>query len=197
MKITKKYRDMFIAAAIGDGHISKGGTLSIAHSTKQQAYLEYKANLLKPFLTKRGIVNKTTGVGNMYTQVKFCCKVSKFSKAVRRALYKDGKKVITRKILNRLSPEHIAIWWMDDGSCSLQKTKDGKVHGSISTLSTCTSREENQVIIDWFFEKYGIKFNQRKMKNHFALVCGTREGRKLRDLIEPFVIDSMKYKLSY
>lgn len=197
MKITKKHRDMFIASAIGDGYISKNGVLTIAHSIKQEDYLLHKAELLKPFLTPKGITKRLTGEGNRHQQVNFTCKVSKFSKAVRRILYKDGKKVLSRKILNRLLPEHIAIWWMDDGSCSLQKTKEGKVHGSISTLSTCTSREQNQIIIDWFFEKYGIKFNQRKMKNHYALVCGTREGRKLKDLIEPYVIDSMKYKLSY
>ena len=39
---TKQQRDFFIACAIGDGHITKGGTLVINHCEQQKELVEYK-----------------------------------------------------------------------------------------------------------------------------------------------------------
>ncbi len=195
MKITRKERNLIIAVSIGDGHIDKRGSVSMFHSDKQREFVEYKFKLLKRLCTTdKLIVRQSNGT----TQYGFRLKVSKFTKMLRRVLYPNGKKHISRKILNRLDAQCLAIWWMDDGSCSniLQETT-GNPRTSISTLSTCLSKEENQVIIDWFKEEHGISFGQRKMKNHYALTCRMKEGRKLRDFIGNFVIEPMKYKLSH
>lgn len=181
--------------AIGDGYISKSGTITVFHSSKQKDYAEYKFNLIKNLCTHSELKTRQAYTGD--TQYGFTCKVSKFTKLLRKVLYPNGVKTITRKLLNRLDAFHLAIWWMDDGHCYNEIYKNtGNLRASISTLSTCVSREENQVIIDWIFDTFGVKFWQRKMKNHYALVCRTKEGRKLRDIIGNFVIPSLKYKLS-
>ena len=196
MKITKKQRDLLIAIAIGDGHVSKNGAITVFHCEKQKEYVEYKFKLLKGLCTTNELLTRQPKIGT--TQYGFTVKVSKFTKALRRILYPNGVKTISRRILNRFGPEHMAIWWMDDGSCYNDYYKNtGNLRSSLSTLSTCLTKEANQVIIDWIFEKFGIKFGQRKMGNQFALVCRTKEGRKLRDVIGNFVIPSMKYKLSH
>ena len=33
------------------------------------------------------------------------------------------------------------------------------------------------------------------MRNSYALICGTKEGKKLSKLLEPEIIPSMKYKI--
>lgn len=195
MKITKEDRNNIIAISIGDGHISKGGTITVFHCSKQKEYAEYKFSLVKHLCTHKEILTQKAHTGDI--QYGFRLKTTKFTKTLRRAMYPNGKKVVTRKLLNRLSPQHLAIWWMDDGHCSMEYyEKTGNIRSSISTLSTCMSKEDNQVIIDWLFEEYGIRFGQRKMKNWYALVCRLKEGRKLANVIGDFVIDSMKYKLS-
>ena len=75
-------------------------------------------------------------------------------------IYKNGKKTITRKLVNRLDKRAIAIWYMDDGSLSNRKDKNGTVTASVLTLYTCTTKENNQIIIDYFDEVWGIKFGQ-------------------------------------
>ena len=120
-----------------------------------------------------------------------------FLKLLRRILYdSNGKKHITGKILNRLSLQELAIWWMDDGSMSKKiNKKTGNIKSLVFTLSTCISKEDNEKIIEFFYSKFSIKFGIRKMKNQYALICGTKEGKKLSKLLYPYLIPSMQYKL--
>lgn len=164
------------------------------HAHKQMQLVQYKASLLRGVLTENGVHDR---VSNGFIQHGFKLKVTKFTKALRRILYPNNTKTISRKLLNRLGPLELAIWWMDGGSCSTKFNKNGSIRATVSTLSTCLrSKDENQIIIDWLFEKFGIKFGQRRMKGRYALICGTREGRKLRDLLAPFILPSLQYKLS-
>lgn len=195
MKITKQQRNLLIALAIGDGYVSKHGTICVFHSSKQKEYVEHKFNLVRHLCTHSELLTRQVYTGD--TQYGFTCKVTKFTKMLRKILYPNGVKKITRKLLNRLDASHLALWWMDDGHCHNEIYENtGNLRASISTLSTCISKEDNQIIIDWILETFGVKFGQRKMKNHYALVCRTREGRKLRNVIGNFVIPSLKYKLS-
>lgn len=195
MKITKKDRNNIIGLVVGSGHISKSGVVTVFHCYKQKEYSEYKFSLVKHLCDHKELLTQRGRTGDI--QYGFRLKTTNFTKALRRALYPKGKKVLTRKLLNRLSTEHLAIWWMDGGHCSMEYYKDtGVIKSSVSTLSTCVSKEDNQVIIDWFLERHGVRFGQRKMKNWYALVCRLKEGRKLANVIGDFVIDSMKYKLS-
>ena len=194
MKIKKEDRSLLIAMSIGDGYLSKNGVLEIGHSEKQLDYLIYKRNLIKSFCKENNITEKINKYG--FKQYRFQTKVHSFIKVLRRVIYKDNIKHISRKLLNRLSPREIAIWWMDDGSMSIRKNKNtGNVEALVFTLSTCTTKEQNQIIIDWFKECYNIKFGQRKMKNNYALICGTKEGKKLSFLLNEFIIPSLKYKI--
>ena len=194
MKIKNEDRNLLIAMAIGDGYLTKTGQLEIGHSVKQLDYLNYKLNLIKSFCKPDPINCKT----NKYNYVlhRFSTKTYSFLKVLRRVLYKDGKKTISRKLLNRLSPKEIAIWWMDDGSMSKKINKNtGNINGLVFTLSTCTTKEQNQIIIDWFREEYNIIFGQRKMKDNYALICGTKEGKKLSFLLKDYIIPSLQYKI--
>ena len=195
MKITRKQRNYLIAMSIGDGYIDKGGNIVIWHCMAQEAYVRYKYSLVSSLVTKAGIQYRDSKIGQ--PQVGFVIRTSKFTKLLRKVLYPNGVKTITRKILNRLDAECFALWWMDDGSCSYVYYKPtGNLRSTISTLSTCVGREENQVILDWILDKFGVQFGQRKMKNHFALTCRMRQGRLLANVLSDYIIPTMKYKLS-
>lgn len=193
MKIKRKHRNLLIALAIGDGYVNNNGYIDIWHSPKQKEYVDYKYSLVKEYC---GIKPYIKQFSSGFYSYGFRTKSTEFIKLLRRIIYKNGKKTITEKLLNRLTPRELALWWMDDGSMSKRINKHtGRVKGLIFTLSTCVSREQNQIILDWFKRTHDISFTIRKMKNNYALVCGTREGKKLSRLIEPYVINSMKYKI--
>lgn len=194
MKVTKKQKNLLKAIALGDGWIDKNGQLSVFHSEKQKDYVEYKFNLLKSLCTTSEIIKR---ISNDTVQYGFRIKVIPYTKLLRRILYKEGIKTISLKYLNSFTKLELAIWWMDDGSCSTKYNKATKnIKGTVSTLSTQMSKEQNQIIIDYFKNTFDISFGQRKMKNHYSLICGTKEGRKLQKLLIDYVIPSLQYKLS-
>lgn len=195
MKIEKASRNLCIAMTIGDGYIHNSGYLAVRHCVAQKEYLEWK----KSQLINIGI--NTTNLyyveNNGYGSYELRTYTHNFLKLYRKVIYKPNK-TISRKLLNKLDVLGLAIWYMDDGSISNRKDINGEILSSVMTISTCISQEQNQIIIDYLFEVWGIRFGQRKMKNHYALICGTKEARKFIALISPIVnqIPCMQYKLN-
>jgi hypothetical protein len=113
-------------------------------------------------------------------------------------MYKEGRKdFYKRKLLNRLSPLHLAIWYMDDGSVS-QKRHNGKIHASDLVLNTHTTKENNQVIIDYFKEVWDIRFTPAKNRGSYRIRCSTKEARKFLSIVYPYVsqVSCMRHKLN-
>lgn len=199
----KVKRSILLAMVLGDGYVriakdkrypssTPQGVLSIKHCEKQRGYLEYKADLLQKILGgKRPIVHPCNNSG--YPAVRLT-KNHRWFRYLRNWLYQNGVKTYTRKILEYLTPEGLAIWYMDDGNLAHQR-KNGKIHARRVYLNTHKSKEENQIIIDYFLEEYGIRFTQVLNKGSYRLTCGTQEAKKFFSIIEPFIIPSMSYKI--
>lgn len=110
--------------------------------------------------------------------------------------YPNDKKIISKEALKQLTLEGIAWWYMDDGSMSIKKI-DGRPRGAEITLNTYLTAEENQIIIDFFQNQYNITWKLNKSKGKYRLRMGKKEGKKFFALIEPYIIDSMKYKIDF
>lgn len=110
--------------------------------------------------------------------------------------YPNDKKIIPKEALKQLTLEGIAWWYMDDGSMSIKKI-DGKPRGAEITLNTYLTAEENQTIIDFFQNQYNITWKLNKSRGKYRLRMGKKEGKKFFALIEPYIIDSMKYKIDF
>lgn len=197
MKIIKEARDLVLFMLLGDGSINKqGGYLVVRHSIQQKEYIEWKMKLLR----KYGI--NTTDLyyvkNNGYGAYEFRTFTHDFIKDMRRYMYTPYKNIANVKQLNKLNELGLCIWYLDDGGISQAKSKEGKVKSNTLMLNTMLSKEENQIIIDWFFERWGIRFRQCKNHNKYRLECGTKEARKFIALIKPYAnqIPSMSYKLN-
>ena len=166
---------------------------SIIHSIEQREYLEWKIGILHSIIggNKPSIIEFDN---NGYKGVK-AMKSHRYFRVLYRYLYKNGVKTIPLKALNRLTPLAIAIWWMDDGSLC-KKVRNGKIHAWELYLNTYLSKEENQVIIDYFQNVWNVKWNLNLSKGKYRLRCSTREGRKFLSIIRPIVyqIKCMRYK---
>ena len=189
--VKKQY---LLSMALGDGYINSAGYLVIRHSVRQKEYLQWKVNLLK----SAGI--KTTDVydvnNNNYPGVEARTYNHDFIKVCRKILYKPSKRIAQRKVLDNLSALGIAIWYMDDGGLSIRR-KNGKISSFQIMLNTCLSKEENDIIIQYFKERWNVSFYSCKNKGRYRLVCGTREGRKFLNIVAPFVqqVPCMLYKI--
>lgn len=203
-KITKESRNLLIGMLLGDGTISNNNVFKIAHAESQKDYLEWKIkqlnncgirnNGIKTYVKTKGY---NIGVPVYYTQLN----IIPFIKVLRRVCYK-GKKIIgNRKLLNRLSPKEIAIWYMDDGHINIRRDK-GRPCGFYVKISTCEPKEEVQTIINYFKEVWNINFymfHEGKKEDSYSLCCGTKEGLKFIELVKPYVseVPSMIHKITY
>ena len=94
-------------------------------------------------------------------------------------------------MLNKLNKLAIAIWYMDDG-CLSAKRRKGKINAWQLLINTYISKEDNQVIIDYFKETWDIQFNLNKHRDLYRLRCGTKEARKFIKIVKPYIYDKIK-----
>lgn len=201
-KVNKESRNLLIALLLGDGTISNNNVFKLSHGYKQKEYLEWKIQKLKDHGLKcNGLKDYTSSSGYnkgsvvYYTQLK----INPFIKLLRRIVYKPKKNYCKRQLLNRLNPLGLAIWYMDDGHINIRKTGD-KIHGFYIKIATCISKENNQILIDYFKEVWNVNFYTfSEGKGTYSLCCGTKEGLKFINIIKPYVesCPSMTYKIQY
>lgn len=204
-KITKESRNLLIALLLGDGTICNNNVFKLAHAQQQKDYLEWKIkqlndagirnNGLKTYVKTCGY---NTGVNVYYTQLN----IIPFIKVLRRIFYKPKKVLGNRKLLNRLDARGVAIWYMDDGHINIRKDKDGRPMGFYIKIATCLSKNELQIIIDYFKEVWDVNFymfHEGKKEDSFSLCCGTKEGLKFINIIKKYVLQvpSMVHKIQY
>lgn len=196
----KENKSILIGLSIGDGYIRSRkdkrynytqNSIEFIHAEKQKEYIEYKADLLHSvFGGKRP--NVRFFINNGYPAYSMM-KTDKYFRIIYKLLYFNGRKRITRRCLDYLTPKAIAIWYMDDGNLS-KKKRDGKIHAYELFLNTFVSDEENEIIIRYFKEVWDINFAKVKNNDGYRLRCGTKEARKFIKIVDDFVIPSMKYK---
>lgn len=199
--MNNRKKSLLIAMCIGDGHVfkspySKSCGIAIKHSIKQEEYIKHKHKLIISLLgghkPKLSYINQ--GKDNKYPAISFG-KTHRLFRVLRKQLYKNKKKVISRKLLDCLTPEGIAIWYMDDGGLAAHK-RNGRINSYSLFLNTHITKKENEIIINYFQEVWNITFRCNKNKGSYRLRCGTQEAKKFIEIVKPFIINSMYYKIN-
>lgn len=204
-------RGILVGMVLGDGYLNvrvkktqgkylyESSELAIVHSIKQRGYLEHKAELL------RSIFGGTFSVRERHATLKngitypLCGfnKSNRYFRVLKGMMYRDGKKTITRQVLDMLTPQGIAIWYMDDGHARRNLNKEGYVSSVSTNIATCCPESEAVLVCGWFGETHGIKFTPFLEKGNFSVRCNTTESHKFARLIDSFVIPFMRYKLAH
>lgn len=203
--MNKVNRARLLGMAIGDGCLVRGErdyvSFTIAHTTKQYGYLEYKRNLMHSIVGGKMIkIHKVSqylaAMQKTYTAYRFS-KQHKYFKLLRRWLYNGkGVKTITPKILNYLTPEAIAYWYMDDGGLTINLNKEGNVSSFEIRLYTYCTKQEVLDIQSWLKETYDIeaKIPKYGKKEQWNIRMNTTNSRKFLALTEEFKVPCMSYK---
>ena len=206
----KRTRGILYGLAIGDGGIylskdqsSKTARMTIGHGPSQLEYLKDKQKLLhsvlggkEPSIYTSQSFNKR--VGKVYTNHQLYKNHSYF-RQMHRVMYPYGSKVYTEKLLSYLTDYSLAIWYMDDGNGLVCKNKVGNPCGCMTRLSTYCSKEEAELLRDWFNQKYRIvpKFDTDKRNDKFSLRFTTQMSRDFVSIVSPYIFQSMKYKIEH
>ncbi|OGZ85538.1 MAG: hypothetical protein A2401_02135 [Candidatus Staskawiczbacteria bacterium RIFOXYC1_FULL_38_18] len=182
LAITDRQREILIGCILGDAHIQKLGKIIIEQSAKQEDYLLWKYSELKNlcYPAKPAKIIRTDKRNNKeyYSNVFY---LRQYFREWRKVFYHENKKVFPDNLL--LTPISVAVWYMDDGCFSKEK----------STISIEGFSEENRNKIQKaFYEQFGIETAIGKSKK---LVIRKKSQSKFYDLIYPYIIPSMEYKI--
>lgn len=211
--LTDSEKSLLLALCIGDGCLRKptkrkNVQFECAHSEKQLEYLTWKRDLVYQILggykiPKIGFKDiKLNGYDKIYKACRFT-KTHPYFTYLRKILYPKGIKIMNRKILNMLTPQGIAIWYMDDGSFYKKDNASGtkSICFDLRISTDSFTKSQNEEIAEYFKEVWGINFKvfkSHKEREHSWILRANKEAAiKFIDLIKPYVLPSMSYKIEY
>lgn len=187
--ITKEQEEIIFGSLLGDMCIVKHVKTyrgSECHSVKQVPYIEYKYNLLRPLCGK--LLDSTTTIkGKTYYKKQFVLRPNlNLAKFYNMFYINENLKKDVPYDLSLLTPRAIAFWFMDDGFHVTNKN-------NILGFSTCSFSLEGLMRLQSYLKiTYNIDTIIRK---NFYLIVRTNSYQILYNLIRPYIIPSMLYKL--
>lgn len=190
---------LVIGSILGDGTMrlgqkAKNANFKVEQGLAQKEYVKWKYQILKPLVfSPLKISYRYRDNGEKYPK-------SWWFRTIRHPLltqiyhrfyegngYKNGRKIIPLDIKTDLNPFTVAVWIMDDGNYSKQ---------SINISTYCFALAEVNLLNKCFKELFNIeaKYYQDRDKG-YRIYCNQRETKKLIEIIRPYIIPSMKYKI--
>jgi hypothetical protein len=206
----RDWRGSVIGMAMGDGGLyqnpfrdgSRQGNykLDIAHCAKQLEYLKHKKEIVNQIfeydipIREKIVTNKQTG--KTYMAYRLLTRTHSRISFIAKNIYIDGKKRITDWVLDNITDEGVAYWWMDDGCVHLDKRPD-RNGGQIIWALYGFPEEDVAKLRDWIATKYDVHLNLLKhMHGGPYLKRGMSEGRKLLDALREYSVPCMDYKFN-
>lgn len=192
---------VILGSILGDGNITKwirneksrnsNSYLSIKHSINQKEYLLYKKDLLesslKCYLQKER--NDISFIDNRKIEGKSIVLNTEHNiifNNFRNNWYPNDLKIVNLEIDN-LNELGLAIWYMDDGN----KHSEG---GCYFHTENFNEKDCNK-LIDVLSNNFNIQSKIHKVRGLNSLYVSKKEFLKLKDIILPYICNSMNYKL--
>jgi len=199
MQLSSLQRSFIIGSMLGDatmriGKKAKNANFKIDHCLEQKKYVFWKYGILKNFVTTPPKISyRTTKEGVRYKKswwfrtLRHPVLTEIYNQFYTKDSYRCGRKIVPDFIADNINPFIMAIWVMDDGSYN-----QGKI--DISTYSfTLKEIEKLCRIIKKKFEITFLYYNDRD--KGYRIYCNKKETQKLIDLICPYIIKTMRYKI--
>jgi len=192
--ISKEQHEMIVGTLLGDGCVAPHGRknksfrLIIGHCEKQKDLVIWKKKILANFVN---IINKRNEIRGNSTMYTFNTVTHDGFRFYNKLFYDNRKKVVRPEIEHCVTPLSLATWIMDDGS--LNKN----VNIRISTDGF--SKDENVLLQRILKMKFGINIKvcgyTRNNKEYYFLSANKRNSMILSEIVEPHIINCMKYKI--
>ena len=185
--LTQLQKSVIIGCILGDGYVRrlpgrKDAFLEVNHSIKAKEYVDWKYSVLKNICESPP---KTRKIDEKRIAYRFFTKQHPQITEMYKQFYQNGKKVIPKGF--RLDPLMLTVWFMDDGS----KTKKGDVYLNCQQFDFQSQRRLLHAL-----RLLGIRARMNKDKRYYRIRIYKESVPKLLELIEPYLVPSMRYKIA-
>src|SRR3989338_6728411 len=184
--LTKNQKSLVIGTILGDGYVRiiprrKNAFLEVNHSISQRLYVDWKYQILQSIVRSEPKLRK--GNGNRIAYRFFTQCIPEITNLFH-YFYKEKRKMIPDDL--HLDPLSLAVWFMDDGSRS---------GGSLYLNTQQFSMQDQKTLQSILSNQYYIHSGLNRDKEYWRVRIVTADAQKFCDIIRPYVIPSMEYKL--
>lgn len=184
--LTEFERSIIIGSILGDGYMkimtdTSDAFLEVNHSIKAKDYVDFKYNSLKRICKSKPKERENTDNRITY---RFFTKQHPELTELYKKFYKNGRKMIPENL--EINPLILSVWYMDNAS---------KSHDSDIYLNTQQFSFQEQKRLLSFLRNIGIRARLNKDKKYYRIKILKESISKIMKIIEPHIIESMRYKL--
>ena len=191
--------EILLGCLLGDSSINsntKTGvyrTVNFSHSMKQIEYFLYKKKLFGNMFIEQA--DKISGYGSKLKVGILSSNISIQQLINNFCVDENGKKRITNKWINQLTPISLAFWYMDDGN--LSNREDENLRCRIIMNTQGFNYDEHIILQKGLESKFNIKstIGDKDIYKGYCLLIDAENTEKFCSLIAPYICQSMKYKL--
>jgi len=186
--LTQIQRSVIIGSLLGDGYLRivrgrKNALLEINHSFNARDYVDWKYAILQSIAGRAPKMRHGNGQRIAY---RFTTRQLSELTQFHSVFYRDGKKTIPDDM--KLDSIILAVWYMDDGS----KCREQDVY-----LNTQQFSEKDQQKCRGMLAEMGIESFLNRDKIYWRLRIKKSSLPTFWKSITPYIIPTMRYKLSY
>lgn len=199
----KELRSIIFGTLLGDSWLSARGQFQCEQTALE--LINYKRNILEQ-LTNRKLNISERQRENQIIEGRLVKGQRTFKVTINhphykkyyKVLYKNGRKQITNSLLRRLTPEAIAMWFMDDGYIDYKKSNNTRY------LRICTdsfSEHEHRLIISWLKNTFNIDAfiywhqNKKNAIKKPRISMNGKNAQKFIGLIYQYILPCFYYKI--
>lgn len=191
LKLTQLQKEILCGTLLGDSSLqypsksSKTPIFTCDHGPKQKEYSKLLSEQLNGRLVERLRYDKRTQ--KTYTSYTVTTLSNNEYILMYNQLYINGKKCITKDFLKNFTGCSLAYLYMDDGYT---------IHNTMFLCTDAYDEESCDNLINHCLRKFNIHFTKNKhSKNGFRLRLCFDDRQKFIDLVSPYMMEEMKYKI--
>jgi hypothetical protein len=107
-------------------------------------------------------------------------------------MYRSGRKVVPASVINLITPLSLAVWYMDDGC----KKNNYSIIISTDGFSVTSLQKLRRMLQERWFVNTRMVVKITAGKKYRRLSIGSYDLVRFFELIRPYIISSMQYKIS-
>jgi len=178
---------ILVGSLLGDGSLRRQGNslnalFEVNHAHKHRDYVDWKYQNFQNYILSSPKTRQGSGVRIAY---RFTTRSLPVFTAYHNWFYVNGIKRIPKDL--KLDPLSLAVWFMDDGT---------KIRSALYLNTQQFTLEEQVFLQKLLLGTFGLQSALNRDKQYFRIRLTTESSKSLRKLIEPHVVECMKYKLA-
>jgi len=204
LQLTQEQKEIIVGTLLGDSSMSLRQnkphySIKFEQKSLSKGYVYHLYDIFKPFVgtgPSERWIQKEEGRKAIwfrtYQHDQFIFYYNLFYSHIDGKL--QAKKIVPKNIGNYLTERGLAYWFMDDGTCWVQNSTTKKVNYIFNTHGF--EKHECNLLAEVLRKKFEIKCTVVKDKTYFRIYVLIESTERLRELMEPYIHETFKYKLN-